>query len=463
MNRFIRLVATSFAILAGVAAYAEAASPPIRPGQELTLAQAVQIALTLHPRILASESELDAAHEGVGIARSQLLPQAYGIGEYLRGTDNAIGDTAFIGGYEFPRLPGTPHLHSADAGTSFSTHDNFLTGVSVRQYLFDFGRVRGLIHEQQYEDQAARARYDLARLNLILEVSERYFDVLATTAQIGVYQKAVEERQEQLHEARLMAQAELKPQIDVYTTQAQLSRAQLDLIRAQNAGADARVALDNAMGLSENDLNYRMANQLSWNPINVALPRLLDEAFTQRPDLQMMAHQAQAAGARVKIYRSDYFPTVQGAGDYETMGTGLPASNNFDVGVVVTWPIFNGFQTTHQVAQAKYNQDAIKHQIEDLRQQIVLDVTRSFLDWQASVTAIRQAQSVLDASQEELHLAEHRYQAGLGNVVELEDAQTRFTQDSAGYVDALYGYAITHAAVDHATGSALMNLGAAVQ
>ncbi len=380
------------------------------------------------------------------------------MGEYLRGTDNGIGDTAYIGGYEFPRLPGTSHLRPTDASQSFSTHDNFLTGLSVRQYLFDFGRVRGLIHEQEYEAEAAKARYDLARLNLILEVCQRYFDVLATRANAKVFQKAVEEREEHVHEARLMAQAELKPQIDVYTTQAQLSRSQLDLIRAQNANADARVALDNAMGLSENPVQYRIADQLSWNPINTTLPQLLSDALALRPDLQMMVHQAQAAGAQVKIYRSDYFPTLQGAADYETTGTSLPAANNFDVGVVLTWPIFNGLETSHQIAQAKYKQDAIKHQIDDMRQQIVAEVTHAFLDWQASVAAIHQAQAVLDASQEELHLAEHRYQVNLGNVVELEDAQTRYTLDSSNYVDALYGYAITKAAVQHATGEALSGL-----
>jgi outer membrane protein len=463
MIRFISLTSLALVLAFGVAARAHAAQVPIQPGQELTLEQAVQIALTLHPRILASESELGAAHEGVGIAESNLFPQAYGMGEYLRGTDNGIGDAAYIGGYEFPRLPGTSHLLPTDAGQSFSTHDNFLMGVSVRQYLFDFGRVRGLIHEQQYEDQAEKARYDLARLNLILEVCQRYFDVLATRATVKVFQKAVEQRQEHLHEAQLLAQADLKPQIDVYTTQAQLSRSQLDLIRAQNANADAKVALDNAMGLSENPVQYRMTDQLTWSPITSTLAQLLDDGFALRPDLKMMVQQAQAAGARIKIYRSDYFPTLQGAGDYEATGTSLPAANNFDVGVVMSWPLFNGFQTTHQIAQAKFKQDAIKHQIEDLRQQIVLEVTRSFLDWQASVAAIRKAQSVLDASQEELHLAEHRYKAGLGNVVELEDAQTRFTMDSANYVDALYGYAITRAAVEHATGRSLSSLGAGVQ
>lgn len=452
MTRYRLLCLATMLLLAVPASAAEV---PVRPGQQLTLEEAVQIALTLHPRILAAASELGAANEGVGIAESQLLPQTYGVGEYLRGTDNGIGDTAYIGGYEFPRLPGAPHDRPADGAQNFGTHNNFLAGVSVRQYLFDFGRVRGLIHERQYEDEAEKARYDLARLNLILEVTQRYLDVLATRLRVKVFEKATEQRQEQVHEAKLMSQAELKPQIDLYTTQAQLARAQLDLIRARNAAADAKVALDNAMGLSENDLDYHIADALTWTPISDTLAQLLDDAFRSRPDLKMMAHQAEAAGAQVKIYRSDFFPTVQGAGDFETMGTGAPASNNFDVGVVISWPIFNGFQTEHQIAQAKYQQDEVKHRIEDLRQQIVAQVTRSFLDWQATVAAIRKARSVVDASQEELHLAEQRYRAGLGNVVELEDAQTRFTEDSANYVDALYSYSIAKAAVEHATGRSL--------
>ncbi len=190
MNR-LTFLTLCLGLILGLSPAARAAAVPILKDQELTLQQAVQIALTLHPRILASASELDAAREGVGIAKSQLLPQTYAVGEYLRGTDNGIGDTAYIGGYEFPRLPGSPHDRPAGSGQSFSTHDNFLTGLSIRQYLFDFGRVRGLIHEQQYEASAAKARFDLARLNLILEVSQRYFDLLATRARVKVYEKAI--------------------------------------------------------------------------------------------------------------------------------------------------------------------------------------------------------------------------------------------------------------------------------
>jgi hypothetical protein len=39
-------------------------------------------------------------------------------------------------------------------------------------------------------------------------------------------------------------------------------------------------------------------------------------------------------------------------GLFNFLGTGLPAANNFNVGLIVTWPTFNGFATAHQVEEA---------------------------------------------------------------------------------------------------------------
>jgi hypothetical protein len=58
-----------------------------------------------------------------------------------------------------------------------------------------------------------------------------------------------------------------------------------------------------------------------------------------------MKSEAIAAGAQVKQARSDYFPSAGATAGYSAMGTGLPAANNFNAGIVVTWPIFNGFAT----------------------------------------------------------------------------------------------------------------------
>ncbi|MGH7842220.1 MAG: TolC family protein, partial [Candidatus Binataceae bacterium] len=140
---------------------------------------------------------------------------------------------------------------------------------------------------------------------------------------------------------------------------------------------------------------------------------------------------------------------------YSALGTGLPAANNFNAGILITWPIFNGFLTSHEVAEVKFRQRAVQSQIEDLRQRIVLQVKTAFLDWQASLERINRAERTLAASRAELELAEKRYDAGLADIIELEDAQRNYTDDDAAYADSLYGFSIAKAAVDYATGRSL--------
>jgi outer membrane protein TolC len=57
-----------------------------------------------------------------------------------------------------------------------------------------------------------------------------------------------------------------------------------------------------------------------------------------------------------------------------------------------------------------------------------------------------------------LKLAEKRYQAGLSDIVELEDAERQYTEDDAEYANSLYGYSIAKAAVDRASGRTLSTL-----
>jgi outer membrane protein len=164
---------------------------------------------------------------------------------------------------------------------------------------------------------------------------------------------------------------------------------------------------------------------------------------------------ARAAGAQVAQVRSDFFPTVQATAGYSAMGTGLPATNNFNAGVVVTWPIFNGFLTEHQLAEAKAKQNVVHYALADLESRVWLDVKSSYLELQNALQQIHQAEETLASSSGQLELADKRYNAGLGNIIELTDAERFYIDDNAAYVDALYAYSVAKAKLDRATGSSL--------
>ena len=429
----------------------------LQPGEKLTLARAIELTIRNHPRGLEMKSEAIAANERVGEARAALLPQVYGAGEYLRSTDNPIGNTTYLNPGFIPRITGTLHGGSANAGQTFSSTNNYLGGVAVQQYVFDFGKVRGLIEQRDEEARVALFQSQATELDLVFEAAQRYFALLAAAQKVKVYHKAIEQRSEQLHAAQVKASANLTPQIDVLTAQAALTRAQTDLLEASDQQSIARVALNNAMAIDRNAPNYELTDVLTYKPASGSLESFFASAIAIRPDLRALEAQARAAGAQVRQARSDYFPSVGATAGYSAMGTGLPAANNFNAGIVVTWPIFNGFATEHQVEEAKALQNAVRYSIEDLEQRVWLDVKSAYLELQTSVERIHQAEATLAASSGQLELADKRYNAGLGNIIELTDAERFYIEDDAAYVDALYGYSVTRATLDRVTGASIQS------
>ena len=430
---------------------------PIPLGSQLTLKEAIAIALKYHPRLQEAADNTSAAQQQIGQARSYLGPQLFGAAQYLRSTDNGIGNASYYNpDGAFPRLSGTNHnLPANDTSQSADTSNNYMGGVMLSQFLVDFGRRHGFVSERQFEAAAAAADQELTELDLIFEVSQRYFAVLQAKRLTVVYEKAVEQRQYHLHEAQVKANAGLRPQLDTYVMEAEVERAQLHLVDARNGDEDAKVALDNALGLSDSAPAYQPVDILTYYPVTDSLHGLLDTAFRLRPDLAALQDQAKAMGAKIVQYNSDYYPTVNAVGGYSALGTGTPAANNFNAGIVITWPIFNSFLTTDQIAETRFRQHAILRAIEDLRQEVVLQVNTAFLNWQASLQRISRAEKTLAASRAELELAEKRYEAGLTSIIELEDAQRSYTADDAAYADALYGFSVTKATVDRATGRSL--------
>ena len=420
------------------------------PGQRLTLGDAIGFTLENHPRRLAANSEAGAAEQQVGEAKSAMLPQVYGAADYLASTQNGIGAANYLNPGFIPR-----HNGAAGESQAWSLENNYLGAVGATQYLFDFGRVRGQVAESRAQADAAGAQLKLTDLDLIFQTSQRYFELLAARQLVAVYQEAITQRQEQVHEAKVKSAAGLTPEIDVYTAQAQLARAETQLLAERNEVAKAKAALDNAMGLGAEEPDYEPAQTLGSSEVVGSAEEYIGAALKLRPDLLALEDQARAAGAKVREYRSDLFPTVNAAAGYNVVGSGLPGANNYNIGLLISWPIFNGMLTTHQIEEARLRREAVEHSIADMRQRIMLEVKTAFLDWQNAHQEIHEAFVTLDASRVELALAQKRYAAGLGNIIELTDAERDFIQDKASYVNTLYAFAVAKAGLERAAGQSL--------
>jgi outer membrane protein len=118
----------------------------------------------------------------------------------------------------------------------------------------------------------------------------------------------------------------------------------------------------------------------------------------------------------------------------------------------LTWPIFQGGLTHGQVAEAQANLRAINAQEDAFRLQVRIDVEQAALAVRAARATLNAALFVLENAKKQLQLAEGRYAAGMGSVIELSDAQVTRTMAAAQEVGARFSLASSRAALWGALG-----------
>ena len=142
--------------------------------------------------------------------------------------------------------------------------------------------------------------------------------------------------------------------IEVPRTQAELAKARGRLIAADNEERVARVVLDNAIG-ERTAGKYELADdRTEWRVLG-SLPDFVDIALRLRPELAELRGRVDANLGRLEEARGGYFPTLSATASANLRGVGGFGNwFNYDAGLVLTWPIFEGYlyQKTTEATKA---------------------------------------------------------------------------------------------------------------
>src|SRR5208283_2875205 len=97
---------------------------------------------------------------------------------------------------------------------------------------------------------------------------------------------------------------------------------------------------------------YTVEDSLAFNKYEITLEDALSRAMANRPDIKSLVLRTKAAEESVRLANTGYYPALTGSAAYNWEGTRFPLENEWNVGVAVSVPIFNGFLTKHQVGEA---------------------------------------------------------------------------------------------------------------
>jgi len=412
----------------------------ITAGEMLTINRCIDIALMKNPNIVAAMNAVEINRNRVGEARSNYYPQLSATGA-------------------FSRINPVPGTVAAPLGIR-NRFDQYSGSVNLNQNIYDFGKTSSSVDVSKYNFESSRSDLSTSQDTIILSVKQAYYGVLQAMRNRDVAADVIKQFQLHLDQAQGFYDVGTKARIDVIKAEVDLSNAKLSLINAENALKIAWVTLNTAIGVPDPP-EYTIEDNLSFQQYAITLEEVTTRAFENRPDLQSVIAKRQAAEANISLASSGHYPVLSGNAAYLTGAQDIPPSSlyqggldrGWEIGVALTIPLFSGFLTSHQVAEAKSNLYVLKANEESLRQQILLDVRQAYLNLQAAEASISTADLAVKQAKENLDLANGRYTAGVGSPIEVSDAFATYVTAQATYTGALYNYKIAQASIERAMGA----------
>jgi outer membrane protein TolC len=213
----------------------------------------------------------------------------------------------------------------------------------------------------------------------------------------------------------------------------------------------ALASLNNALGIPD-AAEYVIEDNLSFQKYTITYDEALEKAYKNRPDLTALIARKAAAEKAVTLAEKGYYPFLTGNAAYARAGESFPLNNGWSVGATLSFPIFSGFLTKNQVEEARANLNTIKANEESLRQNILLEVKQAYLGLAEAEERIANAELTVRQATENLEIANGRYAAGVGNPIEVTDAEVSLSNAKTEHIGALYDYRVSRASIEKAIG-----------
>ncbi|WP_416762118.1 TolC family protein [Roseateles sp. So40a] len=371
----------------------------------LTLADAVDIALCRNAKTTQAWLAIQAQTAEVGVARAASFPT---VTASLSAQDNRTQ----TGGL-------TATSRTAGLGSSL--------GLNWR--LFDFGeRAANRTAAALMLDAAVASRDDTIR-KTVADTIQAYFAAQQARATLEARQQAARQGARTLAAAERREERGAAGRADTLQAETALARARLSRQRAQSDVDRSFATLAYTIGAPADARITFPARMQTPDPTPLPdLQDLMDDASAHHPAILAARAQRDADAARAAAARAQGRPTVDFSLTHQLNAptTQLGASSRqraLGVGFTVNIPIFDGGANKYQSQRARVQADRSTEQALDIEQQVLSELVKCHAEVASSRAGLDAAQQWLDTANIALESAENRYARGVGDIMELINAQ----------------------------------------
>jgi outer membrane protein, multidrug efflux system len=378
-------------------------------------------------------ARLRQARAQYGITSSALYPEVDFDPSYTRqrvsgnGPNNIAFPSVLHGNTD--TFPVTPVTTTIPGGGFNQTYNLFQVGFDATWELDVFGGERRAIESANDDIQAAWQNRNDVLLSLLAETARNYIEYRALQRRLDLTHQNITSEQQSIDVSTARFKAGLTSNLDVVRAEAEATTttAQLPALTGQMQGSLETLAV--TLGTDAQALQEELGGV---QPIPVGSPEvplgLPSDLLRRRPDIRQAERQLASATAQIGVATADYFPKFTLTGTLGLQSEHFKSIGNFNsrywsVGPSVSWPIFDAGRIHSNVVLQKAITEEKYANYQKTVLQALSDVETALSSYENERQRRVQLALSADALQRALNLATQLYKQGVGEFLDVLDAQ----------------------------------------
>ncbi len=429
---------------------------PAAAQMRLTLREALDLALSENPTVKVADLEVKRFDYVRMESWGALIPQVSVSGTYTRS----------IVKQEMAK------------GLSFGA-DNTLTAVGNANWTLFAPTVFRTLKMNRTQLAMAVESARASRVTLAAEVKKAFYNVLLAEQSLEVLRESEATVQRTVDDTQLQYDNGLASEYDLLTARVQLSNLKPNIIQTENSIEVAKLMLKMYLSIPE-EVTVEVVGRLDeMRDAVLAGVDGLTTDVSQNTDLRALELQEELLVRQLKVSNAGRWPTVSvflqatytgndldmsklgafgGAGNGSAGGDAAPAAPEWwwqhpvSAGVQLSIPLFSGLTRVNKARQIRNQMAQLNLQKFYAQQQIDVQLRSALNDLlTARETMFAQEQTAAQA-EKAYRIADTRYRAGAGTILELNSAQLAMTQAHLNFSQAVYDYLSSKAEYDRIVG-----------
>jgi outer membrane protein len=404
----------------------------------LDLEKSINMALKGNNELRISRLEKEKADEKVSEAYgSAIFPTIRGSINYSRAIERGIItiETPFFSG-SFPQ----------------GTENTLTIGANLEQPLFT-GAVFLAVRVAKTYAEIANQMYEGRKQEIAVNVARAYYSLLLSREVVELSRVNYELAEENFRNTEKMYEAGIVPEYDLIRARVQAANILPEVQQSENSLRMSENMLKILTGLElsaeiiiEDSLFFNMREEPDYQ-------EALQQLYNRNRTLKQLELQVSLQDDAAKYEFSKHFPELYFTGNWQTQAqendprpfNDWRYNRSFYLGLNLRVPIFDGFQTSSKVTQAKLTHEQAKEEHIGRRKQIESRLEEVLLSLKHTRERIISFRGTITQAETGYEIASKRYASGVGAQLELVDAMAQLTRARVNYYGAIYDYHILHA------------------